>query len=56
MNKDTYISKPCVICKTETILACSDCAIDGRGSIHICAKKECRDSHENEFHQGRDKP
>ncbi len=41
--------EPCVVCGDKTILACSDCAIDAGGkgeSVHVCAKPECRDTHE----------
>jgi hypothetical protein len=45
---ERYISAPCVICGTPTILACSDCAIDSAGtkSVHVCKNPQCRDSHE----------
>ena len=43
---------PCVVCGDETMLACSDCAIDGAGetSVHVCKKPECRDAHEAASH------
>jgi hypothetical protein len=47
-NKCPYRSAPCVICGADTILACSDCAIDsaGENSVHVCSRPECRDAHE----------
>lgn len=47
-----YIEKPCVICGTPTIMACSDCGINGGGknSIHVCGSAKCRDKHESEIH------
>ena len=47
-----FISAPCVVCGTETVMACSDCAIDSAGtvSVHVCNKTECRDAHEAERH------
>ncbi len=44
---------PCVVCGDETIMACSDCAIDsgGKTSVHVCRKSECRDAHEAKTHQ-----
>lgn len=46
--KCPFILKPCIICKVETILACSDCAINSGGklSIHICENSKCRKEHE----------
>lgn len=43
-----YLSDPCVVCGRETILACSDCAIDsgGKASIHVCSFNTCRTQHE----------
>lgn len=41
---------PCVVCGDETILACSDCAIELNKSVHVCRKAECRDLHEVEVH------
>jgi hypothetical protein len=43
---DHYFARPCVVCKTVTDLACSDCAIESRGSVFICSRRTCRDSHE----------
>jgi hypothetical protein len=31
-----------------TIMACSDCAIDGKPGVHVCGKGGCRDQHETE--------
>jgi hypothetical protein len=36
----------CVICGTPTIYACSDCAIEGKGSVHVCQHDPCRIEHE----------
>lgn len=46
--KCPFIKAACVICGDQTILACSDCAIDsgGKASVHVCQKSECRDRHE----------
>ena len=43
-----YTPAPCVICGDETIMACSDCAINsgGRNRVHVCNKTGCRDAHE----------
>ena len=43
-----YIEKSCDVCGENTVLACSDCAIDSHGtcSVHICNNSECRDKHE----------
>ena len=40
-----YIFAPCVICGKSTMLACSNCAIDGK-SIHVCNQSSCRGIHE----------
>ena len=44
---------PCVVCGADTIMACSDCAIDsgGKTSVHVCGKSECRDAHEAKTHR-----
>lgn len=41
-----YTSAPCVVCGTATVLACSDCGIETGKSVHVCAKAECRNAHE----------
>ena len=43
-----FITAPCIVCGTQTILACSDCAIDsgGQTSVHVCVNPACRDEHE----------
>lgn len=48
-----FIKAPCVICGDETILACSDCAINSGGeqSVHVCKRSECRDAHERAVHR-----
>lgn len=46
-NRCPYVKSPCIVCGDETVLACSDCAIDGKGSVHVCTKSECRESHES---------
>lgn len=48
--KCPYIKAPCVVCGDGTVTACADCAIERRGSVHVCSKTECRDRHEAEFH------
>lgn len=47
-----YIKKPCVVCGADTVLACSDCAMDfgSKDAVHVCEKVECRDAHEKERH------
>ena len=40
----TYL--PCEICSDYTPYACSDCAIDGHGAIHVCSKGACQRAHE----------
>ena len=47
-----YIEAPCVVCGDQTVMACSDCAIDsgGKVSVHVCRKRICRDRHEAEKH------
>jgi hypothetical protein len=51
-NVCPFIPAPCAICGDETILACSDCAIDsgGKRSVHVCQKSECRKLHEFAVH------
>jgi hypothetical protein len=44
-----FILAPCIICGIDTILACADCAIEGR-SVHVCEKSECRNTHESKQH------
>jgi hypothetical protein len=51
-----YIEKPCVVCGEGTILACSDCAIDGRGSVHVCKKAACRLEHDAKAHPPKPEP
>lgn len=46
-----FTSAPCVVCSAPTVMACSDCAIEGKGSVHICARSECRDEHERQNQQ-----
>jgi hypothetical protein len=43
-----FQSAPCVVCKTPTIYACSDCAIDTAGTVrvHVCEKPDCQRKHE----------
>ncbi len=43
-----FVLEPCVVCGDQTILACSDCAINSAGkmSVHVCKKPQCRDAHE----------
>jgi hypothetical protein len=42
---------PCVVCGTPTVWACSDCAIDVGGSVHVCNSASCRDAHELNIHK-----
>lgn len=46
-----YIVAPCVVCGNKTVMACSDCAIDGKPGVHVCSKVECRDKHEAATHE-----
>ena len=48
--KCPFTKAPCVICGDDTIMACSDCAIDTGKSVHVCTKSECRDRHESRTH------
>lgn len=42
---------PCAICETETVYACSDCAIDFKGRVvRVCTNPDCRDKHEANVH------
>lgn len=50
-NKCPFIVAPCVVCGNDTILACSDCAIETGNSVHVCKSTECRDKHELSQHQ-----
>jgi hypothetical protein len=43
-NGVTYA--PCVVCGAQTPFACSDCAIDSRCAVHVCASQACRARHE----------
>ena len=36
----------CEICADSTPFACSDCAIDGHGAVHVCSKGACIRAHE----------
>lgn len=47
--KCPFTLKPCAICGTDTIFACSDCQIDG-SNVHVCDKAECRHTHEKTAH------
>lgn len=51
-NNCPFIPAPCIICGTETVMACSDCAIDsgGKNSVHVCNDTDCRDKHEIRQH------
>ena len=44
--------EPCSVCGAETIMCCSDCAIEssGKEKVRVCIKSECRDKHERERH------
>jgi hypothetical protein len=57
-HKCPYISTPCVICGADTIMACSDCAIDSGGKqiVHVCGNGACRDAHEQTRHTAETKP
>ena len=41
-----YDAGNCIVCGELTVWACSDCAIDTGGTIHVCNKTKCRDEHE----------
>lgn len=49
-HKCPFITSPCVICGDDTVMACSDCAIETGKSVHVCAKPKCRDQHEADTH------
>lgn len=51
-NECPYKISPCVICGIDTIMACSDCAIDsgGKKSVHVCNLTACMDAHETACH------
>lgn len=36
----------CHVCGDQTLLACSDCAINFAAVVYVCEKTECRDEHE----------
>jgi hypothetical protein len=46
--KCPFTTLPCVVCGIPTISACSDCAIEGKGSVHVCKNTACRDEHERQ--------
>lgn len=48
--KCPFTKSPCVICGEDTIMACSDCAIETGKSVHVCTKPGCRDEHESRTH------
>jgi hypothetical protein len=50
--KCPFIPGRCAVCGDETVLACSDCAINSGGtrSVHVCQKTECREAHEAAVH------
>jgi hypothetical protein len=39
--------RTCSVCSTATEYACSDCRIDFRTTIYVCARPQCRDEHES---------
>jgi hypothetical protein len=39
--------KACVVCGTQTVMCCSDCAIERNGEkVYVCSSRECCDKHE----------
>lgn len=46
--KCPFTPLPCVVCGTPTFMACSDCAIEGKGAIHICDHRPCREEHDRQ--------
>jgi hypothetical protein len=40
-----FETKPCVVCGSPCVLACSDCAIEG-SVVPVCNRKECRLEHD----------
>ena len=40
------MKSPCTICYAPTDLACSDCQIDLKKTVHVCTSRTCRDAHE----------
>lgn len=50
MTDKKYPRRKCVVCDTYTEYACSDCAIDGRGTVGHCRSPMCEASHDAEFH------
>jgi hypothetical protein len=57
-GKCPYTKAPCVICRTMTIYACSDCAIDsgGKESVHVCENVVCQRKHEKKHQKVEAKP
>lgn len=47
-NRCPFHAGPCVVCGEDTHWACADCRIDGKGSVYVCGKRECRDKHESD--------
>ena len=43
-----FTERPCIVCGAQTVMACSDCAIDagGKMSAHVCGRRECMETHE----------
>lgn len=39
-------NKRCSVCSCPTPYACSDCQIDRKDTIRVCAKTSCMDAHE----------
>ena len=43
-------ARACSICEAPADMACADCVIDTGIGAAVCARTECRDAHEAEFH------
>ena len=38
--------KQCHVCHDQTLMACSDCAINFAATVYVCGKRACREAHE----------
>ncbi len=38
--------KVCHVCGDQTLLCCSDCAINFSAAVRVCKKTDCRNEHE----------
>jgi hypothetical protein len=37
---------PCSVCGRDTVMCCSDCAIERGATVYVCPRFDCMDKHE----------